>query len=56
MPSKRYLAVRGSRREPMPQATKIGPCNPKERLRVTILLRQRVAQTSGFEVRGSSRK
>jgi kumamolisin len=41
MPSKRYLAVRGSKRQPMPQATKIGPCNPKERLLVTILLRQR---------------
>jgi kumamolisin len=41
MPPKRYLAIRGSKREPMPGATKTGPGDPKERLQVTVVLRQR---------------
>ena len=41
MPSKRYLAIRGSKRETMPGATRTGPCDPKERLQVTVVLRQR---------------
>lgn len=41
MPSKRYLAIPGSRRDPTPGATKVGPCDPKERLQVTVVLRHR---------------
>ena len=41
MPPKRYLAIRGSRREPKPGATKTGPCDPEERVQVTVVLRQR---------------
>ena len=41
MPAKRYLAIRGSKREPMPGATRTGPCDSKERLQVTVVLRQR---------------
>jgi kumamolisin len=41
MPAKRYLAIRGSRRDPMPGATRTGPSDPKDRLQVTVLLRQR---------------
>src|SRR5690349_14147670 len=41
MPSKRYLAIPGSRREVMPGATRTGPCDPGERLQVTVVLRER---------------
>jgi kumamolisin len=41
MPAKRYLAIRGSKRDPMPGATKLGPGDSKERLQVTVVLRQR---------------
>ena len=41
MPAKRYLAIRGSKREPMLGATRTGPCDPKERLQVTVVLRER---------------
>jgi kumamolisin len=41
MPSKRYLAIPGSRREVMPGATRTGPCDPGERLQVTVVLRKR---------------
>lgn len=41
MPAKRYLALRGSRREAMPGATRTGPCDPRERMQVTVVLRQR---------------
>ena len=41
MATKRYLAIRGSKREPMPGATRTGPCNPRERMQVTVVLRQR---------------
>jgi len=41
MPSKRYLAIPGSRREAMPGTIRTGPSNPKERLQGTVVLRQR---------------
>ncbi|HKT11958.1 MAG TPA: S53 family peptidase [Terriglobia bacterium] len=41
MPAKHYLAVRGSKREPMPGAISTGPCDPSERMQVTVVLRQR---------------
>ena len=41
MPAKHYLAVRGSRRDRMPGATRTGPCDPRERMQVTVVLRQR---------------
>lgn len=41
MPTKRYMAIPGSRREAMPGATRTGPCDPKERMQVTVVLRQR---------------
>ena len=40
MPSKRYVAIRGSRRDPRPGATKTGSCDPRERMRVTVVLRR----------------
>lgn len=41
MPAKGYLAIPGSRREAMPGATRTGPCDPSERIRVTVVLRKR---------------
>jgi kumamolisin len=41
MASKRYAAIPGSEREPMPGAAKSGPSDPKERLKVTVVLRPR---------------
>ena len=41
MPPKRYLAIPGSRRDPMPGATERGHCDPNDRFRVTLLLRHR---------------
>jgi hypothetical protein len=41
MPPKRYLAIPGSSRDSRPGATKTGPCDPKERLQVTVVLRHR---------------
>lgn len=39
--SKRYIAIPGSRRDAMPDATRTGPCDPKERMQVTVVLRER---------------
>ena len=41
MASKGYVAIPGSEREPMPGATKSGPCDPKESVQVTVVLRPR---------------
>jgi kumamolisin len=41
MASNRYVAIPGSEREPLPGATKSGPCDPKESVQVTAVLRQR---------------
>ena len=36
-----YVAIPGSEREPMPGATKSGPCDPTESVQVTVVLRPR---------------
>ena len=41
MASNEYVAIPGSEREPMPGATKSGPCEPTESLQVTVVLRPR---------------
>ena len=41
MPSNQYVAVPGSEREPMPGATKSGPCDLNETVQVTVVLRPR---------------
>ena len=41
MASNEYVAVVGSQREPMPGATRSGPCDSSETVQVTVLLRPR---------------
>jgi kumamolisin len=41
MPSNRYVAIPGSERQPMPGATKSGPCDSTAPVQVTIVLRPR---------------
>ncbi len=41
MASNEYRAVPGSKREPMPGATKAGPCDANETVQITVVLRQR---------------
>lgn len=41
MPSKGYVAIAGSERLPVPGASSKGPCNPKETITVTVVLRHR---------------
>ena len=41
MASKGYVAIPGSGREPLPGATKSGPCDPQESVQVTMVLRPR---------------
>jgi len=41
MPSKQYVAITGSERQPIPGATKSGAWDPKESLQVTVVLRPR---------------
>jgi kumamolisin len=41
MPSTRYVAISGSERAPLPGATKSRPCDPKELVQVTAVLRPR---------------
>ena len=41
MPSNEYVAVPGSEREPMPGASKSGPCDSNEPVQVTVVLRPR---------------
>ena len=41
MTSKGYVAIPGSEREPMPGATKSGPCDPAESMQLTVVLRPR---------------
>jgi len=43
MVSNRFVVIPGSKRDPLPGATKTGPCNPKDPVRVTAVLRQRQA-------------
>jgi hypothetical protein len=49
MPSKRYLAIPGSRREVMPGATRTGPCDPGERLQVTVVFCESVHQENALK-------
>lgn len=41
MAFERYAAIPGSERKPMPDATVAGPCDPKEAVRVTVVLKRR---------------
>jgi kumamolisin len=41
MPSNRYVPIPGSEREPLPGATKSGPCDPTQPVQVTLVLRPR---------------
>ena len=41
MPSDQHVAIPGSEREPMPGATKSGPCDPTQSVQVTVVLRPR---------------
>jgi len=41
MASKQYVPIPGSEREPLPGATKSGPCDPKESVQVTVVVRPR---------------
>ena len=41
MASKKYVPIPGSEREPMPGATKSGPCDSHESVQVTVVLRPR---------------
>jgi kumamolisin len=44
MSSNRYVAIPGSKREPLPGATKSGPCDSTELVEVTVVLRPRPGQ------------
>ncbi len=41
MASNQYVALPGTARKPMPGSTPAGPCNPKESIQVTVVLRHR---------------
>lgn len=41
MPSNQYVAIPGTEREPMRNATKSGPCEPNEAVQATVVLRPR---------------
>jgi kumamolisin len=41
MPSNRYVPIPGSQREPLPGATKSGPCDPTQLVQLTVVLRPR---------------
>ena len=45
MAYEKYVKVRGSERQPMPGATKVGPADPAEVLQVTLTLRPRISRS-----------
>ena len=41
MPPSRYVPITGSERQPLPGATKSGPCDPRQTVQLTLVLRPR---------------
>src|SRR5579862_586253 len=49
MPTKNYVKLEGSEREPLRGATRTGPADPNEIMQVTVTIRPRAGQTTSLE-------